>query len=82
MNTDLNCVHSFGISIYLSIYLYLYIDIDIDIDIDIERVLLHLNKQTKIMSQIVPDKRRMGDCRGRSELNFQIADKSTKSFKT
>lgn len=76
MNTDLNCVHSFGISIYLSIYLYLHIDIDI------ERVLLHLNKQTKIMSQIVPDKRRMGDCRGRSELNFQIADKSTKSFKT
>lgn len=69
MNTDLNCVHSFGRYIYISLS-------------ERERELLHLNKQTKNMSQIVPDKRRMGDCWGRSELNFQIADKSTKSFKT
>ena len=76
MNTDLNCVHSFGL------YIYIYIEREREREREKECVLLHLNKQTKIMSQIVPDKRRMGDCRGRSELNFQIADKSTKSFKT
>ena len=66
MNTDLNCAHSFGRYIW-DIYIYIYL------------VLLHLNKQTKNMSQIAPDKRRMGDCWGRSEFNFQIADKSTLS---
>ena len=63
-------------SLIWEIYIYIYIERER------ERELLHLNKQTKNMSQIVPDKRRMGDCWGRSELNFQIADKSTKSFKT
>ena len=64
------------------IYIYVYREREREREREKECVLLHLNKQTNIMSQIVPDKRRMGDCRGRSELNFQIADKSTKSFKT